>query len=51
MLPSNSRANGKVVLNLPKLIFTIAVMGAANNTPIKPQIIPQKIKDKITVMG
>ena len=26
-------------------------MGAANKTPIKPQIIPQKIKDNITVIG
>ena len=29
----------------------MAVKGAASNTPIKPQIIPQNIKDKIMVIG
>ena len=37
------------VVWLPILI--IAVIGAANKTPIIPQIIPQKIKDKIMVIG
>ncbi len=32
-------------------ILMIAVKGAARRTPIKPQIIPQKIKDKIIVIG
>ena len=51
MLPSSSRAKGNVVSNFSKLIFIIAVIGAANKIPIKPQIIPQKIKDKIIVTG
>ena len=29
----------------------MAVSGAANKTPINPQIIPQKINDKIMVIG
>ena len=50
-MPSNTLAICFVVSNLSKDILTIAVIGAANNTPIIPQIIPQKIKDKITVIG
>ena len=51
MLPSSSRAKGNVVSNFSKLIFIIAVIGAANKTPIMPHNIPQKIKDKIIVTG
>ena len=51
MLPSSSRAKGNVVSNFSKLIFIIAVIGAANTIPMKPQIIPQTIKDKIIVIG
>ena len=40
-----------VVSNLSNEILMIAVKGAARRTPIKPQIIPQKIKDKIIVIG
>ena len=44
-------SSGKVVSNFSNEIFTIAVIGAANKTPIIPQIIPQKINDRITVIG
>ena len=40
-----------VVSNLSNVILIIAVKGAARRTPINPQIIPQKIKDKIIVIG
>ena len=40
-----------VVSNLSNEILMIAVKGAARRTPIKPQIIPQKNKDKIIVIG
>ncbi len=33
------------------MTLIIAVRGAAKRTPIMPQIIPQKIKDKIIVIG
>ena len=36
---------------MPNEILIIAVIGAANNTPIMPHIIPQKISDKIIVIG
>ena len=37
--------------NFSKEILIIAVKGAASKTPIMPQIIPQKIRDKIIVIG
>ena len=51
ILPSNNLAICFVVLNLSNVILIIAVNGAASNTPIKPQIIPQNINDKIIVIG
>ena len=51
ILPSNNLAICLVVSNLSKEILIIAVRGAAKRTPINPQIIPQKIKDKIIVIG
>ena len=51
MLPSNKRANGRVVSNFSKEIFIIAVIGAAKKTPTTPHKIPQKIKDNTIVTG
>ena len=51
IFPSNNLAKGSVVSNFSNEIFTIAVIGAANKTPIIPHIIPQKISDSIIVIG
>ena len=51
ILPSRKSDIGLVVSNFSKEILIIAVKGAASKTPIMPQIIPQKIKDRITVIG
>ena len=40
-----------VVSKRSKVILTIAVIGAAKRTPIIPHIMPQKINDKIIVIG
>ena len=40
-----------MVLNCSKDIFIIAVIGAANNTPITPHSNPQKISAKMIVTG
>ena len=50
-MPASILAIGFVALNCSHEIFIIAVIGAANNTPIIPQIIPQKISAKIIVTG
>ena len=50
-MPASNFANGKVVSNFSNDIFNIAVIGAANNTPIIPQSIPQKISERIIVTG
>ena len=42
---------GLVESNFSNEIFIIAVIGAASITPIIPQIIPQNINERITVMG
>ena len=51
ILPSRKSDIGLVVSNFSNEILIIAVKGAASKTPIIPQIIPQKIKDNITVIG
>ena len=50
-MPSNNLAICLVESNLSKLTLMIAVRGAASKTPIIPHIMPQKIKDKIIVIG
>ena len=42
---------GLVVSDWSKLILIIAVKGAANNIPVIPQSIPQKINARIMVTG
>jgi len=42
---------GLVVSNFSNEILIIAVIGAANKTPIIPHIIPQNINDNIIVIG
>ena len=51
ILPSSNRAIGLVVLYCSKDIFIIAVIGAANRTPITPHSKPQKISANIIVTG
>ena len=50
-MPSSNRAIGLVVVNCSKDIFIIAVIGAANRTPIIPHNNPQKISAKTIVTG
>jgi hypothetical protein len=50
-LAESKMAMGLVLGNLERIITMMAMMGTLNNIPVMPQILPQKLRDKMITSG
>ena len=50
-LAESKMAMGLVLGNLERMITMMAIMGTLSNIPVMPQMLPQKLRDKMMISG